>query len=72
MSVVVTVLHLVVGVVMVAIVVHGDVFGLMEVRVMRQVVMDIMVRLFVVMGVHVLDVVVVVVGLLVMTDLVGV
>lgn len=68
----VTVLHLVVGVVMVAIVVHGDVFGLMEVRVMRQVVMDIMVRLFVVMGVHVLDVVVVVVGLLVMTDLVGV
>ena len=57
---------------MVAIVVHGDVFGLMEVRVMRQVVMDIMVRLFVVMGVHVLDVVVVVVGLLVMTDLVGV
>lgn len=68
----VTVLHLVVGVVMVAIVVHGDVFGLMEVRVMRQVVMDIMVRLFVVMGVHVLDVVVVMVGLLVMTDLVGV
>jgi len=30
-----TVLHLVVGVVVVAVVVHGDVLGLMEVRVVR-------------------------------------
>ena len=57
---------------MVAIVMHGDVLGLMEVRVVRQVVVDIMVRLFVMVGIHVLDVVVVVVGLLVMIDLVGV
>ena len=57
---------------MVAIVMHGDVLGLMEVRVMRQVVVNIMVRLFVMVSIHVLDVVVVVVGLLMMTDLVGV
>jgi len=71
-SVVVTVLHLVVGVVVVAVVVHGDVLGLMEVRVMRQVVVDVVVGLFVVMGIHVLDVVAVVVGLLMMTNLVSV
>lgn len=57
---------------MVAIVMHGDVLGLMEVRVVRQVVVNIMVRLFVMVSIHVLDVVVVVVGLLMMTDLVGV
>lgn len=68
----VTVLHLVVGVVVVAVVVHGDVLGLMEVRVVRQVVVDVVVGLFVVMGIHVLDVVAVVVGLLMMTNLVSV
>jgi hypothetical protein len=71
-SVVVTVLHLVVGVVVVAVVVHGDVLGLMEVRVVRQVVVDVVVGLFVVVGIHVLDVVAVVVGLLMMTNLVSV
>ena len=70
-SVMVTVLHLVVGVVMLAIVVHGDVLRLMHVGVVAQIVVNIGQMLRVMVSIKVLNVVVVMVGLLVMTELVG-
>jgi hypothetical protein len=70
-SVMVTVLHLVVRVVMLAIVVHGDVLRLMHVGVVAQIVVNIGQMLRVMVSIKVLNVVVVMVGLLVMTELVG-
>ncbi len=83
-SVVVSVLHLVVGVVVVRVVVHGNVLGLVVMVVQRQVVVDIVMRLvlhkvvrvLVVVGIHALNVMVVVVKLMsqlmLVLDVVGV
>ena len=59
-GVVVTVLHLVMSVVMVGVVVHGDVLRLVQVRIQRQIVVDAQMSILVVMLVHVLHIVAVV------------